>query len=159
MFPSPFLLSLSCCPLFSIGLCLSVCLSEKRKMMTSPINSVAPPPSAVAPPLGNQGGPRANPLSPCPPLPEGWLYTPYIPPSTMAVSIFSFLFVFLNLIQKQQETNLWRVSCKKQHKRRKSWAPSWVNFQIKGLYVDRTRERQFRILVQNNKKISTVKRK
>lgn len=37
--------------------CLFVCLSERRKMMTSPISSVAPPPSAVAPHLGNQGRP------------------------------------------------------------------------------------------------------
>ncbi|XP_061791290.2 uncharacterized protein [Nerophis lumbriciformis] len=32
---------------------------ERRTMMTSPISSVAPPPSAVAPPLGNRGQPRA----------------------------------------------------------------------------------------------------
>ncbi|KAI3357878.1 hypothetical protein L3Q82_016267 [Scortum barcoo] len=31
--------------------------NERRKMTTSPISSVAPPPSAVAPPLGNQGRP------------------------------------------------------------------------------------------------------
>lgn len=51
--------------------CLLICLSETRKMMTSPISSVAPPPSAVALPLGNQGRPR-NPVQLFPGRMKGW---------------------------------------------------------------------------------------
>lgn len=78
-------------PLSSLSLsliCLSVCLSERRRMTTSPINSVAPPPSAVAPPLGNQGRQWATPL-PRPTLPsKSRVDYELFPPSSMSLSLF-----------------------------------------------------------------------
>lgn len=56
--------------------------------MTSPISSVAPPPSAVALPLGNQGRPQDTPPAPsnCPWVNGGVTLNPR-PPSTVAVSV------------------------------------------------------------------------
>lgn len=76
-------------PLHLCFCCLFVCLSEKTKMMTSPISSVALPPSAVALPLGNQGRPWDSPPSNSPRVNPGLMTNP-CPASTTAVCLSCF---------------------------------------------------------------------
>lgn len=103
--PPPFLPPLP--PLCFCFSCLFVCLSERRKMMTSPISSVAPPPSAVAPHLGNQGRPwESSAPHNCPRVNWGVIMNP-CPPSTMAVSLSVSLSLPLLSFDHQTARKLW----------------------------------------------------
>lgn len=118
--PPPFLPPLP--PLCFCFSCLFVCLSERRKMMTSPISSVAPPPSAVAPHLGNQGRPwESSAPHNCPRVNWGVIMSP-CPPSTMAVSLSVSLSLPLLSFDHQTARKLW--SKKRDVWNEKMWSKS-----------------------------------
>lgn len=101
-----FTLSSCCLPLF-----LPVFLSERRKTTTSPISSVAPPQSAVARPLGNQG--RA--WDPSLPVYREMNMNP-CPPSILVFSISSLTFAHGTTRQLLSTINISEVLKKKRRK-------------------------------------------
>lgn len=83
---------------FLSSLCL--CLSERRKMTRSPISFVALRPSAVAPPLGNQGPVRHYPTLPDSPRYLEGDYSPgFLPPPWLSLFLCPLI---TNLLQNCQ---------------------------------------------------------